>query len=695
MAKPKKLNKELKLFNVFAIATGTTLSAGFFLLPGMAAKEAGPAMILAYLIATIPLIPAMFSIIELCTAMPKAGGIYYFLDRGLGPLFGTIGGLGTWLALIMKVAFALIGMGFYIALFVPNLNSGHIKLIAIGLAFVLGILNLTGAKKTGGFQNILVIMLLAILTVFIGFGAPTINTAHFDNFFDAGFDNIISTAGMVYISYVGVTSVASLSEEVQDPERNLPIGIILSLITAIVVYALGTIVMVGHIPPLELKETMTPVAIAAADFLGRPGMIIISFAAIMAFTSVANAGTMSASRFPMALSRDNMLPPLFKKINKNGIPINSIVITITFIIAILLLLDPLKIAKLASSFQLLMFALVCVTVIVMRESGIESYDPGYKSPFYPWLQIAGIITPIWFIFEMGWLSTVFSLGLVTIGIVWYFYYAKDKVDRNGAIFHIFEKLGKRRYDGLDYELREILKEKGIRKEDPFDSIIMDSPFIDLKNSTTFEKVTVTVSKAFSRKYPELNFTEVHEAFLHGNKFGATPVIKGIALPHFRSDTIDTPKLVIVRNLKGVEIFSNITEKDQYSKLVTSFAMFFLISPKNNPAQHLRILAQIAEHVEANQFEYNWRNAINEQDVKELLIRNDYSVGLTIHPSNASNELIGKYIYETKFPDNCLIAMLRRNDKLIIPKGNTVLESGDRLTIIGESESLKEIRERFL
>ncbi|MEJ2272239.1 MAG: amino acid permease, partial [Candidatus Bathyarchaeota archaeon] len=109
-----RLKKELTLFHVFAIATGTTLSAGFFLLPGLVANYSGPAVPLAYLIAVLPLIPAMFSIIELSTAMPKAGGVYYFLDRTLGPLIGTIGGFGTWAALGLKVAFALIGMGAYI-----------------------------------------------------------------------------------------------------------------------------------------------------------------------------------------------------------------------------------------------------------------------------------------------------------------------------------------------------------------------------------------------------------------------------------------------------------------------------------------------------------------------------------------------------------------------------------------------------
>ena len=151
LKKHKRLSKELKLLDVYAIATGATLSAGFFLLPGIAAEQVGPALVLSYMIAVIPLVPAMFSVIELATAMPRAGGVYYFLDRALGPFLGTIGGIGTWLAMVLKVAFALVGMGAYIALFVPELQ---IKPIAVGIAVILGALCLFGAKKSGKLQAV-------------------------------------------------------------------------------------------------------------------------------------------------------------------------------------------------------------------------------------------------------------------------------------------------------------------------------------------------------------------------------------------------------------------------------------------------------------------------------------------------------------------------------------------------------------
>ena len=114
------LKKNLTLFDVYAVSTGAMFSSGFFLLPGLATAQAGPAAIVAYLLAGVLILPAMFSVAELSTAMPKAGGAYYFLDRSLGPLAGTVGGIGTWLALVLKSAFALVGMGAYLVLFVDD-----------------------------------------------------------------------------------------------------------------------------------------------------------------------------------------------------------------------------------------------------------------------------------------------------------------------------------------------------------------------------------------------------------------------------------------------------------------------------------------------------------------------------------------------------------------------------------------------
>ncbi len=687
----KRLKKELKLLDVYAIATGATLSAGFFLLPGIAAAEVGPALVLAYMLAALPLIPAMFSVIELATAMPRAGGVYYFLDRALGPYLGTIGGMGTWLALILKVAFALVGMGAYISLFVPDLP---IVPIAVAIAVILAIVNLVGAKKSGGLQVVLVFGLLAILSVFLTGGAVAFQPAHFEGFFAAGFDSIVATAGMVYISYVGVTKVASLSEEVKDPERNLPRGVILALATSILIYLFGTLAVVGLVPMDELQGNLTPVATAAEYALGRYGVMLLSLAALLAFVSVANAGMMSASRYPLAMSRDHLVPRVFRKQGKFGTSIYSILLTLATIILILVLFDPMRIAKLASSFQLLMFALVCFAVIVMRESQIPSYDPGYKSPLYPWMQIAGIISPVYLVFEMGAIPIIFSLGLIIAASLWYFYYARSRVARTGAIYHVFERLGRRRHHDLDTELRGILREKGLRVEDPFDEIVSRSLVFDLDGEASFEEVVKLIA-AELRSRVHLSADEIVAQVMEGTRVGATPVTRGVALPHFRTDSIEQAEMVLVRARQGIymSLYDPLTHEEEDE--VSVQAIFFLVSPEKNPTQHLRILARIAERVDEESFAVEWNEAREENALRECLLHDDRFLALHVHAHSAAGVMAGKPLKEVGIPKGCLVAMLYREGLSFVPNGGTLLVEGDRLTIIGEERGLAELKTSYL
>ncbi len=684
------LKKELNLFHVYAIATGTTLSAGFFLLPGLAALEAGPAVPLVYLIAVIPLVPAMFSIIELATAMPRAGGVYYFLDRTMGPMVGTVGGFGTWSALVLKVAFALIGMGAYIKIFFPSVQ---IVPVAVVIALVLGLLSLFGSKKTGRLQIILVAVLLFCLLIFIGGGLPQINMIHFDNFLSSEWSSILSASGLVYISYVGLTNIASLSEEVKNPERNLPLGIFLALGTALIIYVLGTMVMIGVIPLERFVGDLTPVATAGEYLFGEVGLIFFSIAALFAFIAVANGGMLSASRYPLALSRDHLLPRYFLKMSKWSTPSFAILVTVGTIVVILLLLDPTGIAKLASAFQLMVFALICLAVIIIRESKIEAYDPGFKSPLYPWMQISGVVLPFFLIVEMGLMPLLFSLGLITVGIAWYWFYGRSRVVRTGAIYHLFERIGRLRYDGLDTELRGILKEKGLREADPFDEIVTRSLVIDLKEKKEFEEIVKEASNWISQ-FVDKSSAEIEKQFLDGTRMGATPVTHNIALPHLRLKGLKQAEMVIVRGNEGIHIkFKNpLTDFEEDEQDV--HAVYFLVSPEANPTQHLRILAQIAGRVEEESFESEWHDAKDEQEIKEALIHEDRCLSLVISNETAAKVLINKPLMEIRFPEGCLVAMLRREGQTIIPKGSTVILKGDRLTIIGDPKSMAEIKKEY-
>jgi len=685
-----RLKKELGLLDVYAVATGATLSAGFFLLPGLAAAQAGPAVVLAYMVAVIPLVPAAFSIIELATAMPRAGGVYYFLDRTLGPLAGTIGGFGTWATLVLKVAFALVGMGAYIALFFPALR---IQPLALGLAIALGALNIVGARKSSGLQVVLVVGLLALLTAFIGASLGVMRPSHLRGALACDLSVLLSTAGMVYVSYIGVTAVASLSEEVRNPERNLPLGVFLALGTTVVIYALGTAAMVSLVPLDELAGNLTPVAAAAEVLYGRPGTILVSVAALLAFVSVANAGILSASRYPLAMSRDHLIPRVFRRLWKEQTPAFSISVTVAAVVTILLFLDPSRIAKLASAFQLLMFSLVCLAVIVMRESHLASYDPGCRSPLYPWMQLFGIAASTFLITRMGWLPLLFSIGLVLASAAWYWRYGRGKVARDGAIYHIFERLGRYRYDGLEGELRGILREKGLRREDPFDEIVAHSLTIDLEEPAEFEDVAGQAAEWLSGVTPH-TAQEIVDQLLEGTQVGATPVTENVALPHLRIEGLAHPEMVLVRARKGVHIVFHdaITDHRQEERVLS--AVFFLFSPEENPAQHLRILAQIAERVDDESFLDEWRSAESEQELKEALLHEDRFLSLHVANASPTSELVGRSLEEIHMPAGCLVALLRRGGQTIVPKGDTILLDGDSLTVIGDPGTLNEMRTRY-
>ncbi len=686
----KRLKKELSLLSVYAIATGSTLSAGFFLLPGIAATQAGPAIVVAYLLAAIPMIPAMFSVIELATAMPRAGGVYYFLDRALGPLMGTIGGLGTWLALILKVAFALVGLGAYTALFLPNLNTCP---IAVGIAIVLGGLNWVGARKSGGLQIFLVFALLSIMAVFLSSGTVAFRPDHFEHLFAAGFDSLIATTGMVYISYVGVTKVASLSEEVKDPEKNLPKGVILAMTTAILIYGAGTMMIVGLVPMKALQGNLTPLATAAQVSLGSFGKVLLSIAAILAFISVANAGSMSASRYPLAMSRDHLLPRVFRKLGRFGTPSYAIILTTTVIILILVLFDPTRIAKLASTFQLLMFALVCLAVIVMRESQIQSYDPGYRSPLYPWMQIVGVVLPFYLIYKMGIVPMLFSICLILLGVLWYFCYARHRVRRSGAIYHVFERLGRHRHHDLDTELRSILREKGLREEDPFDEIVARSMVFDFEGKVSFEGVVKAIAckiEPIIHLPPETTIQQIME----GTRVGATPVMRGVALPHFRTNRIEQSEMVLVRSLPGIDMTLANPFTLETEEATAIQAIFFLVSPESNPSQHLRILARIAERVDEDSFAVEWAAAKDKQELRETLLRDEHFLTIVVKPDTPTAIMAGRSLENLKMPSGCLVAMLFRSGKSSVPNGRTVLREGDRLTVVGDEKGLDVLKSTY-
>jgi len=393
------------------------------------------------------------------------------------------------------------------------------------------------------------------------------------------------------------------------------------------------------------------------------------------------------------MRRDHLIPSIFHKFSKQKIPIYSVLLSLATILILIIFLNPIKIAKLASAFQLLMFAFCCLAVIIMRESHIEAYDPGLKAPFYPWLQIIGIIAPFWLIIEMGWMPIVFSLGLIATGIILYLSYGRKRVERSGAILHVFERLGRRRNEQLEPELRSILKEKGLREDDPYDEIVNKAQVLDITKQTTFENIIKQAADILARElcYPS---DKIEKTVLEGTKIGATPVSHGVALPHIRLHNIIDPVLLIIRCKVGISIDADKEFWGEHRPDEPIHAIFFLVSPEENPKQHLRILAKIASRVDDKNFIKDWLDAGGENELKHILIREEQVMTLHIKAGTKSGQLINKTLKELKMPEETLIAVIHREGKTIVPRGEKMILEGDSLTIIGNLEGIHEIRNMY-
>ena len=244
--------------------------------------------------------------------------------------------------------------------------------------------------------------------------------------------------------------------------------------------------------------------------------------------------------------------------------------------------------------------------------------------------------------------------------------------------------------GLERELREILKEKGLRAADPFEEIITSSLFIDISESVSFTSIVRRVSNALSGLV-RLPASGLVEGFLSGTATGMTPVSHGVALPHLRLSTIPEPTMVLVRAKKGVEIDVGISMPAPDQPIQ---AVFFLASPETDSSRHLRILAQIAGRVDDDTFLEEWLGADDEQEVKEVMLRDERMFVLDVRSGHPSDALTGNEIRDLSLPDSTLVAMIRRGSEFVVPNGSTRIEEGDRLTVLGKPHGIIELRQRY-
>ncbi len=248
---------------------------------------------------------------------------------------------------------------------------------------------------------------------------------------------------LVLVSYAGVTKVAAVAEEIENPGRNLPLGLSISLGVTAFLYALIVFVLVGVMEADDLEGHNEPMAEATRLLFGETviggvpigGLAVggIIIAAVLALVSTANAGILTASRYPLALSRDKLFLERFEYIHPRfNTPTVAILTTGAVIIFIVATQNVDEIAKMAGAFQILVYILVCGALIAFRERDLEWYDPDFHTPGYPWVQLFGILSGIFIITQMEAREILGSIGIVILGFLWFKLYAADKVDREAS-----------------------------------------------------------------------------------------------------------------------------------------------------------------------------------------------------------------------------------------------------------------------
>ncbi|APW99141.1 amino acid transporter [Halobiforma lacisalsi AJ5] len=459
----EELAKDLGLISALAIGIGTMIGAGIFVLPGVAAQEAGPVVVLSFVIGGLIAMINALSVSELGTAMPKAGGAYYYINRALGPLFGSISGMGDWMGLAFASAFYCIGFGGYLATFLgdvvvslpvvgeiavlPTIALGPLVLSEVQVgAFVAGLafvgVNYMGAKETGGVQTAIVALLLTILTAFslLGFFSFDWGTVMVDDTVaPLGYGEILPGTALVFVSFLGYAKIATVGEELKNPGRNLPIAIVGSVAIATVIYAIIVGLLVGIIPYDSISD-QTPMSDAAeiifSGNLGVIGVTSITLGALLATASSANASILASARINFAMGRDKIVTAWLNEIHPRfATPYRSIAVTGGMILLFIVVLgnDLEVLSKAASILHLVVYALINAALIVFREADVPEYDPDFTVPLYPITPILGMVFSLGLIGFMKEIEIALSLVFVVGAVLWYGVYARHETDREGVL----------------------------------------------------------------------------------------------------------------------------------------------------------------------------------------------------------------------------------------------------------------------
>jgi amino acid transporter len=446
------LSRTLGLLDITMIGVGAMIGAGIFVLTGIAAGEAGPALVLAFLLNGIVTTFTALSYAELGSCFPEAGGGYLWVKEGLGGTQGFLAGWMSWFA--HAVACSLYGLGFgrfAVELFILAYPEAEAIARPLTLFFMILVvilfayINYRGASETGLIGNIVTITKIIILGVFIAFGVramllrPNLDVFT-DSFMPNGIGGVFVAMGLTFIAFEGYEIIAQSGEEVRDPKHNIPKAVFLSIFVTVIIYVLVAIVAIGAVSvPAEAAQgnvwdylaAAREIAVvrAAEQFMGRWGGILILVSGLASTMSALNATIYSSSRVSFAMGRGHNLPEVFSRIHPRlHTPHWAVALSAVLVIAMALSLPIDEVAKAADVMFLFMFAQVNVTLISLRRKRPD-LDRGYYVPLFPVPAIIGFVTnvalAVFVAVETGRVGLV-SIGWIGGGILLYWLYFRRR-----------------------------------------------------------------------------------------------------------------------------------------------------------------------------------------------------------------------------------------------------------------------------
>ncbi|WP_409291695.1 amino acid permease [Peribacillus sp. SCS-37] len=434
-----QLSKDLGAFDLTMLGIGAIIGTGIFVLTGVAAADyAGPALVLSFVLSGLACVFAALCYAEFASTVPVSGSAYTYSYASFGELIAWILGWD----LLLEYGFAssavasgwsgyfqglLAGFGIHFphALTAAyNAKEGtYVDLPAIIIIVIIAFLLTQGVRKSAKFNTVMVIIKVTVVLLFIAVGVWYIKPSNWQPFMPFGFDGVTAGAATVFFAYIGFDAVSTAAEEVKNPQRNMPIGIISSLAICTVLYIIVSLILTGIVPYTQLGVN-NPVAFAL-NYINQDWVAgFISLGAITGITTVLLVMMYGQTRLFYAISRDGLLPGVFSRVSKkNNTPVFNTWITcaiVAFFAGVLPLED---LAKLTNIGTLFAFIMVSIGILYLRRSN-QAPKTGFKVPFVP-------LIPILAILSCGYLSlqlpketwTAFAIWLV-IGLVVYFAYGR-------------------------------------------------------------------------------------------------------------------------------------------------------------------------------------------------------------------------------------------------------------------------------